>query len=103
MQSCSYAILTLLDVRTKELFASAGLLDYLHQSRLQLLNRRHMIGKYTHLSRLRGYVHLDSERWQILAQVRNHWKDVGGGQRTHRWTYRWTREKDSIVSYHKTE
>lgn len=44
---------------TEELLGAAALLNHLHQSRLQLLDRRHVLGKDTHLPRLCRKVDLD--------------------------------------------
>lgn len=47
--------------RTEELFASPALLNDLDQAGFQLFDRRHMIGKYAHLSRFGRYVDLDTD------------------------------------------
>ena len=45
--------------RQEELLAAAGLLNDLNQARLQLLDRRNVVGEDTHLSGLGGHVDLD--------------------------------------------
>lgn len=45
--------------RTEKLLAASVLLNNLNQSRLELLNRRDVVGEETHLSRLGGEVDLD--------------------------------------------
>ena len=49
-------------IRTEELLASARLLNNLNKTRLQLLDRRNVVGKDTHLARLGGEVDLDTEQ-----------------------------------------
>jgi hypothetical protein len=46
--------------RTEELLASSTLLNNLNESWLQLLNRWHVVGKDTHISRLSGNVDLNN-------------------------------------------
>lgn len=46
----------------KMLAATAALFDYLHQSRLQLLNGRYMVGQNTHLAGFGWNVHLDPKK-----------------------------------------
>lgn len=45
--------------RTEELLGGAGLLNNLHNTGLQLLNRGNVVGKDTHGARLGGDVDLD--------------------------------------------
>ena len=45
--------------RTEELLAGATLLDDFHQARLQLLDRRNVVGKDTHLAGLGRNVDLN--------------------------------------------
>lgn len=47
--------------RTEELLASTTFFNDLDQTRLQLLNRRDMVGQNTHLARLGGYIDLNAE------------------------------------------